>query len=332
MLAATSVLGDLIEKCPPAEACRDAFKRMSKATISMCMATTGFGAQAMKHLPRVPKPEPMYFRSAQQHSLGGNLYSQTPPPPLFNQRQQQQQQQQQARPAPRFDMELKDLFSDDDLADRSSPSLTRPLSTTQSTSQQDRTFIKPERNNTSGPPSVASGSPWGGPSAQLQQLQQQQQHSPIDPALQNSPMSYAQSLSGLSEGVPGMQNQGQAQASAAGHPGLWTAESFGSLDFLDEFAIPPGVGNVAGQLPLGVGPGAGQVSVAGGRNDQAGMAMAMPNNGQATSSLDWDLGFGAGGLAFDGGAGGSWDQDGFDLFGGFFFGNGNGGSGGGAGV
>ncbi|CAL3965385.1 unnamed protein product [Diplocarpon coronariae] len=44
ILAATSVLGDLIEKCPPAEACRDAFDRMSKATVQMCMSTTGFGS------------------------------------------------------------------------------------------------------------------------------------------------------------------------------------------------------------------------------------------------------------------------------------------------
>jgi len=44
VLAATSVLGDLIEKCPPAEACRDAFKRMSNATIRMCLESTGFGS------------------------------------------------------------------------------------------------------------------------------------------------------------------------------------------------------------------------------------------------------------------------------------------------
>ncbi|TVY67428.1 Positive regulator of purine utilization, partial [Lachnellula suecica] len=46
ILAATSVLGDLIEKCPPAEACRDAFDRMSKATVQMCMSTTGFSSSA----------------------------------------------------------------------------------------------------------------------------------------------------------------------------------------------------------------------------------------------------------------------------------------------
>jgi hypothetical protein len=45
ILAATSVLGDLIEKCPPAEACRDAFERMSRATVQMC-GTSGLGSQA----------------------------------------------------------------------------------------------------------------------------------------------------------------------------------------------------------------------------------------------------------------------------------------------
>src|SRR5437763_8410107 len=40
ILAATSVLGDLSDKCPPAEACRDAFERMSRATVSMCLSGT----------------------------------------------------------------------------------------------------------------------------------------------------------------------------------------------------------------------------------------------------------------------------------------------------
>ncbi|KAH8597183.1 fungal-specific transcription factor domain-containing protein [Bisporella sp. PMI_857] len=50
ILAATSVLGDLIEKCPPAEACRDAFDRMSKATVQMCMSTTGFSSSTSQGL------------------------------------------------------------------------------------------------------------------------------------------------------------------------------------------------------------------------------------------------------------------------------------------
>ena len=44
------MLGDLIEKCPPAEACRDAFDRMSKATVQMCMSTTGFSSSTSQGL------------------------------------------------------------------------------------------------------------------------------------------------------------------------------------------------------------------------------------------------------------------------------------------
>ncbi len=44
ILAATSVFSNLIEKCPPAEACRDAFERTAKATIKMANSTGGFGA------------------------------------------------------------------------------------------------------------------------------------------------------------------------------------------------------------------------------------------------------------------------------------------------
>ncbi|KAI3331517.1 hypothetical protein HD806DRAFT_529302 [Xylariaceae sp. AK1471] len=43
ILAATSVLTDLIDKCPPAEACRDAFDRTAKATIKMATSNGGFG-------------------------------------------------------------------------------------------------------------------------------------------------------------------------------------------------------------------------------------------------------------------------------------------------
>lgn len=43
ILAATSVFTDLMEKCPPAEACRDAFDRTAKATIKMANSNGGFG-------------------------------------------------------------------------------------------------------------------------------------------------------------------------------------------------------------------------------------------------------------------------------------------------
>lgn len=38
-----------MSKCPPAEACRDALERMSKATLKMCLFTTGLGSRAANH-------------------------------------------------------------------------------------------------------------------------------------------------------------------------------------------------------------------------------------------------------------------------------------------
>ncbi|KAH8735882.1 fungal-specific transcription factor domain-containing protein [Ilyonectria robusta] len=43
ILAAKSVLSDMMDKCPPAETCRDAFDRTAKATIKMASSTGGFG-------------------------------------------------------------------------------------------------------------------------------------------------------------------------------------------------------------------------------------------------------------------------------------------------
>lgn len=114
VLAATSVLGDLIEKCPPAEACRDAFDRMAKATISMCESTTGFGEQALAFLGPPSRPDPVsggYFPADRRPDYRSASYSYPP----------QQASQGSRRPTPHFDMNLRDLFSEDDLAIRNSP-------------------------------------------------------------------------------------------------------------------------------------------------------------------------------------------------------------------
>jgi hypothetical protein len=128
VLAATSVLGDLIDKCPPAEACRDAFDRMSKATIQMCMSTTGFGPQALRSLPQAQQyhtqtsPSTAYTSAADADTRSDTEmqgYGPRNTGNFFGHQQQQQQQQHQRRPMPRFDMNLKDLFSDDETDKRS---------------------------------------------------------------------------------------------------------------------------------------------------------------------------------------------------------------------
>ncbi|KFY08576.1 hypothetical protein V492_06105, partial [Pseudogymnoascus sp. VKM F-4246] len=81
ILAATSVLGDLVEKCPPAEACRDAFDRMAKATVQMCMSTSSLSAApglAPLRAPDAPAATPAP-RPRLQFGSPGDLYTASPP-------------------------------------------------------------------------------------------------------------------------------------------------------------------------------------------------------------------------------------------------------------
>ncbi|OOF90434.1 hypothetical protein ASPCADRAFT_211996 [Aspergillus carbonarius ITEM 5010] len=109
VLAATSVLGDLMHKCPPAEACRDAFERMSKATVQMCLSTTGFGSQV--DLPRaqteIAQRQANALQSNQTRQYGRDLRQRAPHGPP-----RRQGQPRPSRPLPRFDMNLGDLFND----------------------------------------------------------------------------------------------------------------------------------------------------------------------------------------------------------------------------
>ena len=90
--AAISVLGDLVAKCPPAEACKDAFDRMSKTTIKMCLSTTGFKPPPSEQVARPPTQQDYNNSSPSPPSLKTEASVYT------------------ARPPPRFDMNLQDLF------------------------------------------------------------------------------------------------------------------------------------------------------------------------------------------------------------------------------
>lgn len=100
-----------MHKCPPAEACRDAFERMSKATVQMCLSTTGFGSQV--DMTRV---------HAASHGAG-SLYAGRGRQPMDQRRGQgsvrRSTQSRAQRPVPKFDMNLADLFNDNPMADRS---------------------------------------------------------------------------------------------------------------------------------------------------------------------------------------------------------------------
>jgi hypothetical protein len=97
---------------------------MSKATIQMCMSTTGFGPQALRALPQAQQ----HYAQATSNSPTTTYTSQSDVDARSDTEMQGYPsgqsnnyfaQQQSRRPAPRFDMNLKDLFSDDETDKRS---------------------------------------------------------------------------------------------------------------------------------------------------------------------------------------------------------------------
>lgn len=87
VLAAKSVFTDMMDKCPPAETCRDAFDRTAKATIKMVSSSGGFGPRrAHRHAgwaAASPSPghgEPAGSGSAPRHGLAGPERASSPSP------------------------------------------------------------------------------------------------------------------------------------------------------------------------------------------------------------------------------------------------------------
>ncbi|KAF2704573.1 hypothetical protein K504DRAFT_416601 [Pleomassaria siparia CBS 279.74] len=282
VLAATSVLGDLIEKCPPAEACRDAFDRMSKATIQMCMSTTGFGPDALRGIPQ-------QHASTQKSYSPNTTYTSTSDPEArsdtemtgfpANNNYFQQPRRPPPHQTPRFDMNLRDLFSEDETDKRSfsrisnQPSSMRPPPPRQPIKQEPRQFssdvkISPRlRNHTQTfafDPNLRPPQAIPSPS--------HQQAFPASAAPLTSPYQ-------ISSQLP---YNNFAQDITSTYPDL----GFSDLDFLDS------------------------VPVQGASNLNA--------NSDAAGGLQ-DLGFGMG---FGDGTHDWSDGNGFDLFDGFFFGPG----------
>lgn len=279
ILAATSVLTDLIDKCPPAEACRDAFTRMSKATISMCMSTTGFGN--LSSLGAQPLNSPGGYFDERNNGLhqgysSGERLSRTAIGHASR------------KPVPRFDMNLKDLFSEEELDRRpqsryqrpypianlpmAPPQPSRASETPVLTSAQSYTATLSPRSTTH-----SDGHPYTQPPTPdltSQQVQQQTQ----------------QNMSAY--GLPSQQPQGTFPDGTISQQQSAVRQEFmfDNLDFLDTFQV----------------------------NDPS-------QSGNWVGGNELDLGFGTGGTGgvFDSGDG--WDNGGgggVDLFDGFFFGNG----------
>jgi len=292
VLAATSVLGDLIDNCPPAEACRDAFDRMSKATIQMCMSTTGFGAQALRALPQTQQyhaqtsPSATYTSDADARpdtEMQG--YGARNTANFFGQ-QQQQQQQQPRRPVPRFDMNLKDLFSDDETDKRSFSRVSNQVNAM----RPPPTPMKSENQPQLQPPFTADLKI----SPQLRPHQQTNYFAAASPNMtspnnQNTFGTGAAGAAATPTSPYQLTNQAPynnfAQNLNSTYPDLG---GFSDLDFLDSFPVQGGSGTANG----------GSDGAAGGLQD-VGIGFGM---GFGDGTHDWS------------------DGNGLDLFDGFFFG------------
>ncbi|KAL4989253.1 positive regulator of purine utilization [Aspergillus falconensis] len=214
VLAATSVLRDLMHKCPPAEACRDAFERMSKATVEMSLSTTGFGPQV--DLSRIQTSDSRSGQFNTTHSRSGS-YSRR----QVEQRQRQdasrrQLQMRQSRPVPRFDMNLEDLFGENRaVAQRQgSCGMGKPVQPYAVSETSDANFARqnPQRN-----PSIEYYSAFENP-VSPQQPQSQPQYYYNSPQLSGSPGSVV-----AASGLPPFQATPTEQENP---PGM-------ALDYLD---------------------------------------------------------------------------------------------------
>ena len=225
VLVATSVLTDLSVKCPPAEACRDAFLRMSKATISMVERTTGFGnASTLGSQPLA--------------SSGGYFSDSIPPSP----------ESENSRPPkrkwtlPKFDMNLKDLFSDEEISNRPVMHQPKLQNFGQRAAQSGPTpFNLPSRTSHPDQQSFSFTNPQASPSTSFTSAPSLQQSDELSFAISNQQpyMPFAETIS-------------QAQPDF----------SFDDMSFLDTFPISDpnpgswgGWSGSAGELDLGFGTG-----------------------------------------------------------------------------
>ncbi|TGZ77262.1 hypothetical protein EX30DRAFT_360191 [Ascodesmis nigricans] len=332
ILAATSVLGDLIGKCPPAEACRDSFARMSKAVVSMCLSQKA--GPVSKILPAgsttmVPQDrmqidtdelhlfhrrqrnagafsvqQQQHQRKQHHHQRSRSQYHSTPPPPPPPPHPQPQQQPQHSLLSPHH-IPQTEVYSS------SERSTQNPSSLQQSQQRQpihfDDGFRELFTSPRLSPPTSSPSNPTNPTTSTSRDLYR----FPHSPTTGTEPPHHFRSNS--SSQPPQQQQQLYPQSllldpslspvseSASQQPQqqlIPLPSDWASLDLMTQFGIP-GFGDVASSGSNGGGNG-------GGSGGLAGM-------GGEWGELDgWsDEGGGSGGQGLGGGV---------DLFDGFFFG------------
>ena len=345
-----------MDKCPPAEACRDAFDRTAKATIKMANSTGGFGqgqdlSGGYGHNTHTRRPggsiDQRFDWSSQSDSAASSLQHYRMQQQQHQQQQQQQQHrhhQQQHRHRPPMLRNPSSQYSD--LAsDAYSVSSASQLSAFQQAAQfraVAAAAIKTEqeggfslmRNLPQPPRSNASSVAEGGPIAQSPAGE-----TPIDPSLMPSPSAIQQHQQRQGQGlnntlsppaqmagspITGSNNPQQQQQQRGGTPGYLQQQQ----QQQQTYANSPGALSFSDLQGLeflqGVdgGGGTGGMDGSNGGGDLSNLNMNL-NPAEVVGQMD--LGFGIG---WEGNHHDFSDGQQLDLFEGFFFGGQQGGGGG----
>lgn len=310
VLAATSVLGDLMEKCPPAEACRDAFERMSKATVQMCMSTPGFGFGSRDDHGRMQiNTDPVSSSSLQIRRMSQEARRSIARPLA-------------KRPPPRFDMDLGDLFTED-MAPKLKPSTAgRPRSNTARSRRQPGGNLvrKTSHPYETQPTSYQTNDVPMGEAEGIQSMAGM-------PA-------YGTSYQTQQYDIPTNQQQYIADSSNQLDPNsnTYNPDFMSSLvggEFLARLSNSAASDQASSIMPNQTVPQPSSVQNMSASLDESWLDVGPTGSADGDAESEWGLGSGFGvgvGMGLDFGPQHDWSdgQGGFDLFDGFFFGDGNG--------
>ncbi|KAK5069803.1 hypothetical protein LTR64_008014 [Lithohypha guttulata] len=305
VLAATSVLGDLMTKCPPAEACRDAFERMSKVTYQICISASGFGFGTTEQPGRLQAEPTISKQGAFTQHSSSPLNSRPAMRPLAK------------RPPPKFDMDLRDLF----------PEGLHSTSRTNTPPQRQRSNARRNARPTGASLHRKTSHPQAPPLTSIP-CQDTTMSDTDESGMQNSMATFQ----GPYEVYAGAQQDLQ-EPSFSMDP---SSNSY-NPDFMSNLPGLEFLGNLDQDLSrnvsnLGMAQSAGQ-SLIDPNLDGAWLDIGLSGSADGDAESEWGLGSGLGvgvGMGLDFGPQHDWSngQGGYDLFDGFFFSGDDGGGGG----
>ncbi|KAK4039032.1 fungal-specific transcription factor domain-containing protein [Parachaetomium inaequale] len=305
ILAATSVFTDFMDKCPPAEACRDAFDRTVKATLKMVNASGGFGQQY----------RPAHTSAANSLDHGRLGWSATSDGASMLNRPQHKRPHHRQSPSVDQASTLPDAFTN-------SPSL---LSAFQKGAQYRlpgggvAATIKAEQDAFSSHMRTLSVPP---PPPRSNTSSATDNTNPLTPPEATTTVPTTTTIDQQMMPSPSAMQQ-QRPTPPTFSPGALSFSELQSMEFLQNLSPGAGAGGAGSTGGGGVGPGG-----AGGPGSTGSGGMdGVDFSGLADTQMDLGFGLGWEGLHHD-----FSDGQQLDLFDGFFFGGGGNGGGGGGGM